>query len=87
MFTVQRNVGRLFEARVFRLASVTDLEQYSQSFTREVRGSRDLVLCADHRPVAIYPPAVADRLVALFKVMNAHWQRVAAGSKHSCVHA
>jgi hypothetical protein len=76
MFTVQRNVGKLFEARVFRLATLADLEQYSHAFAR-ARSEGELVLCADHRPVAIYPPAVADRLVALFKVMNVHWQRVA----------
>ena len=77
MFTVKRSVGRLFEARVFRLGTPADVDQYSQTFAREVRGGTDLVLCADHRPVVIYPPAVADRMVALFKAFNAHWVRVA----------
>ena len=76
-FKVQRNVGKFFEARVYRLATVEEVDEYARTFVRDVRGATDLVLCADHRPVVIYPPAVADRLVALFKVMNTHWQRVA----------
>ena len=35
------------------------------------------VLCADHRPVRIYPQAVTDRLIELFVEMNTRLERVA----------
>ena len=35
------------------------------------------VLCADHRPVVVYPQSVADRLVELFMDMNRRLERVA----------
>ena len=40
---------------------------------REIRP----VLCADHRPVGIYPQAAADRLIELFTQMNSRLERVA----------
>lgn len=35
------------------------------------------ILCADHRPVNIYVQEVADRLMEMFKPLNAHLERVA----------
>lgn len=79
-YAIQNAVGRLLEARVFWLKTRQDVDDYSRDIAlhlmrmpREVRP----VLCADHRPVAIYPEAAADRLVELFTQMNARLERVA----------
>jgi hypothetical protein len=78
LFTVENRVGRLFEARVFRLATPADVEAYTSQFTLDILGHVNApVLCADHRPVAIYPPQIADLLVDLFNTMNSRWFRVA----------
>jgi len=44
---------------------------------RRVPGADYPVLLADHRPVIIYPQAVANRLVELFLDMNTRLDRVA----------
>jgi hypothetical protein len=77
MFTVERRVGRLCEARVQRLADPSRVAAYSEAFRRPLVGITGPVLCADHRPVAIYPQPVADGLVELFKSLNTRWHRVA----------
>jgi hypothetical protein len=78
MYKVEHRVGRLFEARVFALATPTDVDLYTGEFTPQLLGSVSKpVLCADHRPVHIYTPKIADMLVELFKTMNARWDRVA----------
>lgn len=77
MFTVERRVGRLCEARVFRLPEPGDVSAYSAAFRPLVLAPTRPVLCADHRPVPIYRPQVADALVALFQSLNVHWERVA----------
>ena len=77
MFTVNRRVGRLVEARVFRLADLADANRYAAAFGPAMGNVEQPVLCADHRPVAIYPPPVADRLVETFIGLNKHWERVA----------
>ena len=70
-------MGRLVEARVFNLRTVADVDQYTAAFSPDLLKVGDPVLCADHRPVVIYPPDVADRLVRLFKTMNSRLYRVA----------
>jgi hypothetical protein len=79
-FSLATKVGRLVEARVFALRSPKDVEDYGSAFgthlMRLPQGSK-AILCADHRPVTIYAQDVADRLLAMFKPLNAHLERVA----------
>jgi hypothetical protein len=78
-FSIDITVGRLIEARVFALRTVADADAYSTALVEQVRripfGSP--VLLADHRPVAIYPQPVTERLVELFRQMNTRLARVA----------
>ncbi len=81
-FSCEIRVGRLIEARVHALKGPEDAQAYSAALSEVVqdhiaRDGEGPVLCADHRPVAIYSPAVADELARLFGLMNAHLQRVA----------
>lgn len=77
MFTVERRVGRLCEARISRMAEASEVDDYARAFRKELVGVVGPVLCADHRPVAIYPQPVADKLIELFKSLNTRWERVA----------
>jgi hypothetical protein len=78
MYRVEHRVGRLFEARVFGLTTPAEVDAYTGEFTPELLGAvSGPVLCADHRPVVIYAPQIADMLVDLFNVMNKRWERVA----------
>lgn len=79
-YVIEHRVGRLIEARVFGLRTRAEANAYSEALSAVVaKLPRQLspVLCADHRPVAIYPQEVADRLVELFVTMNTRLQRVA----------
>jgi hypothetical protein len=79
-FSLVTNVGRLIEARIFALRTRKDVEDYGDAFgthlMRLPQGMR-AILCADHRPVTIYAQEVADRLLEMFKPLNAHLERVA----------
>lgn len=79
-YVVHNSVGRLLEARVFWLTTRRDVDDYSRDLGLQLmRMPREVqpVLCADHRPVAIYPEPAADRLVELFTQMNTRLERVA----------
>jgi hypothetical protein len=76
MFTVERRTARLVEARVFRLATLADVDEYGQAFTPGMLAGRPTLL-ADHRPVAIYPQDVAAKMVDLFASLNRRWERAA----------
>src|SRR5215831_2487531 len=79
-FAIEARVGKLIEARVFGLRTREDAEEYSRALGLQVlRMPKDVapVLCADHRPVVIYPQAAADRLIELFNQMNTRLERVA----------
>ena len=68
------------EARIFALKSRKDVEDYGEAFgTHLMRLPQGMkaILCADHRPVSIYAQEVADRLLEMFKPLNAHLERVA----------
>lgn len=74
------STGKLILARVFELKTLSHADEYSRSLGSEVAripAALRPVLCADHRPVAIYSQPVADRLSDLFTQMNARLQRVA----------
>lgn len=79
-YSVEHRVGRLIEARVFALRTREDVDLYSRDIGIQVmrlpRAVRP-ILCADHRPVVVYPQPAADRLVELFMQMNARLERVA----------
>jgi|SRR5579883_1647493 len=79
-WTMETRAGRLIEARVFALRTREDADAYSAALATHVaRVPSQLrpVLCADHRPVVIYPQPAADRLVELFVAMNTRLERVA----------
>lgn len=79
-YAIHNTVGRLLEARVFWLKTRQDVDDYSREIGLHLmRMPREVqpVLCADHRPVAIYPEAAADRLIELFTQMNTRLERVA----------
>ncbi len=73
MYLVERRVGRLIEARIWALSSAAEADAYARDLATAVSlappGTKP-VLCADHRPVAIYSQLVSDRLAELFAVMN-----------------
>jgi hypothetical protein len=74
------NTGKLITARVFELKTLAHADEYSQTLAKQVARIPPAirpVLCADHRPVAIYSQPVADRLSELFAQMNTRLQRVA----------
>jgi hypothetical protein len=78
-FSVERRVGRVIEARVFSLKTVDDATAYSlalASVVAQVPADLRPVLCADHRPVAIYSQPVSDRLTELFLQMNPRLERI-----------
>lgn len=79
-YLVETHVGRLIEARVFKLATAAEVDIYIRAIAAEVerlpKGSNG-VLCADHRPAEIYPQPVTDRLIELFQVMNSRLSRIA----------
>lgn len=77
-YTVEARVGRLIEARVHRLSTAEDVDAYGMTIAElALRARVTPVLCADHRPVAIYPPAVTDRLVEAFRPNNGRFARIA----------
>lgn len=74
------STGKLITARVFDLKTLPHADEYARSLASEVARfpmAVRPVLCADHRPVAIYSQPVADRLSELFSQMNSRLQRVA----------
>jgi hypothetical protein len=79
-YLVETHVGRLVEARVFRLATASEVDTYIGTIAAAVEGlpaGSNGVLCADHRPAEIYPQPVAARLIELFQRMNTRLARVA----------
>jgi hypothetical protein len=73
---VEVKVGRLVEARVFGLRTRVEVEAYAADLAAVVaKMPTSPVLCADHRPVVIYPQEVADRLGELFLAMNTRLER------------
>ncbi|MBL8682824.1 MAG: hypothetical protein JNK05_26905 [Myxococcales bacterium] len=77
-FTVEMHVGRLLEARVYSLKTAQDVAEYGAAIAEHVARASSgtkLVLCADHRPVMVYPPSAADGLVAMFERNNAALER------------
>ncbi len=79
LFTIRNTVGRVIEARVFELRTEEDATRYSAALAAQVMAMPRAhpVLCADHRPVRIYPQPVTDRLIGLFVNMNTQLERVA----------
>jgi hypothetical protein len=79
-YIVENKVGALLEARVFGLRTREDADTYGADVGRAIAAmSRGVlpVLLADHRPVAIYPPPAADRLIEIFLDMNSRLERIA----------
>jgi hypothetical protein len=78
-FTIEHRVGRLIEARVFNLPDVASVAEYTAGLQAAAAPLRDMspVLLADHRPVFIYAPEVADALAGLFRGFNSVLTRAA----------
>jgi hypothetical protein len=79
-YTIDNRVGRLIEARVYGLRTRDEVDAYSHELGVQairMQATQRPVLCADHRPVAIYAQPVADRLTELFMHMNTRLERVA----------
>jgi hypothetical protein len=83
-FTLANLTGRLLVARVHALRTRDDVDAYSKAIADRLKTMPSSpVLCADHRPVVIYPQVVADRLVELFVSMNTQLERIAIISARS----
>jgi hypothetical protein len=77
-YSVEVRVGRLIEARVFSLTTAAEADEYGRAIIAATqRAPKTPVLCADHRPVAIYPQPAADRLVEMFRPNNQRFERIA----------
>lgn len=78
MYTVEVNVGRLLEGRIFALATLEEAHKYCEDALDHTKRARSpLVMVADHRRVAIYSQAVADELATVFGKLNDRLERVA----------
>jgi len=79
-YVIEHRVGRLLQARVFALRTPEEVDTYTRELgIAALRMSMAVrpILCADHRPVAIYAQPVAERLIEVFTQMNARLERVA----------
>lgn len=79
-FTVELRAGRLVEARVFWLKTAQDVADYQTALGAEfskVPATLQVVLCADHRPVRVYPTPAADALTEAFRGNNTRLERAA----------
>lgn len=77
---MQRRLGRVIEARVFALKTREEADVYAKALADVVAqapATMQPILCADHRPVRIYPQPAADRLTELFQNMNTRLDRIA----------
>lgn len=80
MFTLEVRAGRLIEARIEALPNLERAAAYSNGFAQVLQrfpGTERMVLCADHRAVAVYPQPVTNELASLFGTMNKRLQRIA----------
>jgi hypothetical protein len=80
MFTVEVQVGRIIEARITELRTLERAVAYGKAVSQLIKqssGHEQMILCADHRAVAIYPQAVTDELAILFGINNHRLERVA----------
>lgn len=78
-FVITRLDKRILAARIYALRTVEEANEYASALALHVARTPATapILVADHRPVAIYPPEVTDRLLELFRSMNARLERVA----------
>jgi hypothetical protein len=78
-YTIETHRGKLIEARVEQLLTAADADEYSDALAAAVERGRHRapVLCADHRPVKIYPQEAADCLAARFQANNSRFERIA----------
>jgi hypothetical protein len=80
MFTVEVRAGRLIEARIEALRNLERAAAYSGAFGQILQrgpAKERMILCADHRAVAVYPQQVTNELASLFGAMNQRLQRIA----------
>jgi hypothetical protein len=79
-YLVENRLGRLIEARIWRLAAGEDANKYAADVrtTALQCSTKQLpVLCADHRKANVYPPEVADALALAFLPNNERFDRIA----------
>lgn len=80
MFTVEVRAGRLIEARIEALRNLQRAAAYTQAFAQILQRApvqERMILCADHRAVAVYSQQVTDELASLFGAMNQRLARIA----------
>ena len=80
MFTVEVRAGRLIEARIEALPNLERAAAYTNGFAQVLQrfsGTERMILCADHRAVAVYSQPVTDELASLFGAMNQRLDRIA----------
>jgi hypothetical protein len=71
-WTIDRNVGRLVEGRVYAFESRADAREYCDLFRSCVRaGPPQNIICADYRHVPVFSPEASDELKNLMVDMNA----------------
>lgn len=71
MWTVQRNVGRLFEARIESLQTREQVSAFGDECRRLMkRAGQPVVVCADYRAVHVFSPVAAEALKELLRDLN-----------------
>jgi hypothetical protein len=88
VLTVEIRVGRLAEAIFASPIDEPEADQFARRIGQIIRDAgRPLVFCSDLRKVRVFPPAVADRFIAMMRSDNPGVERnallIAEGSVFS----
>jgi hypothetical protein len=77
-FAVECKVGRLVEARLLAPRTREQIADFSEALRKTFRAvGAPCVICADWRQTTLLAPEVADALVGLLRMGNAHFVRSA----------
>jgi hypothetical protein len=78
LHTIETRAGRLLELRLHMPFPEEELTRFGEALRAAFAQRTDrLVLCTDIRAVTVFPPVVADRLVAMMKTDNPRIERSA----------
>ncbi len=70
MYTVENHVGHLVETRVQQIETDEELQRFIGAHRAMGERLGQFVICADYRPVTIFPPSVAEGLQRLMSALN-----------------